>query len=80
MTRFSACWWADSSVEVLLQIVLHEHGQSIEVVERNVEKALNFILSGDPLPAIDFKESALIDAYFEDSFIEQAIAYAKQRP
>ena len=43
-----------------------------------VEKALNFILSGDPLPAIDFKESALIDAYFEGSFIEQAIAYAKQ--
>ena len=43
-----------------------------------VEKALNFILSGDPVPAIGFKGSALIDAYFEDDFIEQAIAFAKQ--
>ncbi len=43
-----------------------------------VEKALNFILSGDPVPAIGFKGSALIDAYFEHDFIEQAIAFAKQ--
>jgi 3-hydroxyacyl-CoA dehydrogenase len=43
-----------------------------------VEKALNFILSGDPVQAIGFKGSALIDAYFEDDFIEQAIAFAKQ--
>jgi 3-hydroxyacyl-CoA dehydrogenase len=43
-----------------------------------VEKALNFILSGDPVPAIGFKGSALIDAYFEEDFIEQAIAFAKR--
>jgi len=43
-----------------------------------VEHALNFILSGDPLPAIMFKESALIDAYFEENVLDQSIAFANQ--
>ena len=43
-----------------------------------VEKALNFILSGDPIPAIAFKGSALIDEYFEDDFVEQSVSFAKQ--
>jgi 3-hydroxyacyl-CoA dehydrogenase len=43
-----------------------------------VEKALNFILSGDSVPAIGFKGSPLIDAYFEERVIEQSIEFAKQ--
>ena len=43
-----------------------------------VEQALNFILSGDPVPAIGFKASVLIDAYFEDHLIEHSITFAKQ--
>jgi 3-hydroxyacyl-CoA dehydrogenase len=43
-----------------------------------VEHALNFIVSGEALPAMMFKDSALIDAYFEDQVLEQSIAFAKQ--
>ncbi|BDW11125.1 fatty acid degradation protein [Polynucleobacter sp. SHI8] len=43
-----------------------------------VEKALNFILSGDPVPAIAFKGTPLLDAIFETDFIPSAIQFAEQ--
>ena len=43
-----------------------------------VEKALNFILSGDPLPAITFKDSPLFDALYESNLIHCAIEFAEQ--
>ncbi len=43
-----------------------------------VEKSLNFILSGDPLPAIAFKDSPLIDAFYESHLIHSAIQFAEQ--
>jgi 3-hydroxyacyl-CoA dehydrogenase len=43
-----------------------------------VEKALNFILSGDPLPAIAFKDSPLFDALYESNLIQSAIVFAEQ--
>ena len=43
-----------------------------------VEKALNFILSGDPVPAIAFKGTPLIDAIFETDFISSAIQFAEK--
>jgi 3-hydroxyacyl-CoA dehydrogenase len=43
-----------------------------------VEKALNFILSGDPVPAIAFKDTRLLDALFESQFLESTIAFAEQ--
>jgi 3-hydroxyacyl-CoA dehydrogenase len=43
-----------------------------------VEKALNFILSGDPLPAIAFKDSPLFDALYESHLIHSAIQFAEQ--
>lgn len=43
-----------------------------------LEKALNFILSGEPLPAIAFQGTLLIDAFLEGDFIAQAIDFARQ--
>ena len=43
-----------------------------------VEKALNFILSGDPVPAIAFKGTPLLDEIFETDLISSAIKFAER--
>jgi len=43
-----------------------------------VENALNFILSGDPQIATTFKDTPLLDALFEDDFLNSAILFANQ--
>ena len=43
-----------------------------------VENALNFILSGDPQIAASFKGTPLLDALFEDDFLNSAILFANQ--
>ncbi len=43
-----------------------------------VEKALNFILLGDPVPALAFKDTPLFDAIFESHFLESTLAFAEQ--
>jgi 3-hydroxyacyl-CoA dehydrogenase len=41
-----------------------------------LEHALNFILKGDPVPAKQFKGTALIDEYIEQDLLKGAIAFA----
>lgn len=43
-----------------------------------LEKALDFILKGDPVPARDFLDTPLIDQLAEDSLLAEAIDYAKR--
>ena len=43
-----------------------------------VEKALNFILSGDPQVAASFAGTPLIDALFENDLINSAVEFANQ--
>lgn len=41
------------------------------------EKALGFILSGDPIPAPEAKELGIVDAVLDGDIVEGAIAYAR---
>lgn len=43
-----------------------------------LEAALNFILKGDPVPAKQFKGTALIDQYIEGNVVEGALIFAKK--
>ncbi len=43
-----------------------------------LEHALNFILSGNTMPAIAFKGTALIDEYIEGDIVSGAITFAKR--